>query len=149
MNVALLVAAISGAVSIAVAIVSYLLTKRKEREVDWNKVKLEYYREYMSAVAGMVEGRDTVESHVRYTDAFNTIALVASPAVLDAVKAYQDEISTRNTARNDQRHDELLSHVVNTLRLDLVPSHLRTGEVRSYRMITTRPDKRLNVQTKK
>jgi hypothetical protein len=149
MNVALLAAAISGVVSIAVVVVSYVLTKRKEREADWNKVKLEYYREYMSAVSGMVEGRDTVESHIRYTDAFNTIVLVASPAVLDAVEAYQEETSIKNAHRNDQREGELYSRVVNTLRADLAPSHLRTKEARSFHKITTRPDMRPNVQTKK
>jgi hypothetical protein len=148
-NVVILAAAISGVVSFAVVAVSYYLTKQKEREADWNKVKLEYYREYISAVAGIVEGRATAETHVRYTDAFNTIALVASPAVLDAVRAYQEEISINNTARSNQRHDEIYSDLINALRLDLAPCHLRSIEARSFHMITPPPDMRLNVQTTK
>jgi hypothetical protein len=149
MNVGLLSVALSGAVAIIAVVPTYLLTKRKEREADWNKVRLEYYREYISAVAGMVEGRATSESHERYTDAFNTIALVATPAVLDAVRAYQDEISEKNSARSHQRHDEIYSKLINALRLDLAPSHLRSKESRSFHMITTRPDMRLNTQTTK
>jgi hypothetical protein len=64
-SVVILAAAMSGVVSIAVVVVSYYLTKRKEREADWNKIKLEYNREYISAVAGIVEGRATAETPVK------------------------------------------------------------------------------------
>jgi len=148
-NAALLAVRISGATSIVVAVLTYLLAKRKEREADWNKVKLEYYKEYISAVAGMVEGRATPDAHVRYTDAFNTIALVASPAVLAAVRAYQDEVSIKNTARNDLRHDELYSNLVNALRNDLPPRRRHKSMALAFHMITVRPDMRATLEKSK
>jgi hypothetical protein len=68
---------LSGAVAIVVAALTagstYLLTKKREREADWRKVKLELYREFVEAVAGITEGRMTPESETRYHDAFNRL----------------------------------------------------------------------------
>jgi hypothetical protein len=110
---------ISGAIAIIVAFLSYFLTKQKEREADWRKVKLDLYREYVNAVAGIVEARLTPESEVRYHDAFNTIGLVASPTVLAAVQAFQAEISPANSARTLASHDDKYSRMINALRQDL------------------------------
>jgi protein-S-isoprenylcysteine O-methyltransferase Ste14 len=52
--------------AIAVAVLTYFLTKRKEREADWRKLKFDLYRDYMNAVAGITEGRMTPESETRY-----------------------------------------------------------------------------------
>ena len=79
MTVALLTNMGSWAAAIVVAVLTYVLTKRKEREADWRTVKLELYKEYINAVAGIPEGRMTPESEMRYHDACNTIGLVASP----------------------------------------------------------------------
>ena len=144
MDSATLAATISGAIPVIVVVLgaglTYFFTKRREREADWRKVKLEYYREYIASVAGMVEGRATPESHLRYTDAVNTIPLVASPSVLKAIYAYEDEISVRNTERSDSRHDELLNRVVHALRQDISDVPDREGEYPAFRLITVRPD---------
>ena len=52
----------------------------------------------------------------------NALALVASPNVLDAVHAFQKEISYRNLERSDARHDALLSAVMQAMRVDVQPS---------------------------
>jgi hypothetical protein len=139
LSAALLAAAISGLVSIFGVIVSYLLSKWKEREADWRKVKLDLYKEYINAVAGIPEGRMTPESEVRYHDAFNTIGLVASPAVIAAVQAFQAEISPANTARTQASHDEKYSNLVNALREDLMGRRRRKGSDSNFYMISTRP----------
>jgi hypothetical protein len=138
MNVTLLATAISGAVSIAGVVVSYLLSKRKEREADWRKVKLELYKEYINPVAGILEGRMTPVSEMRYHDAFNTIGLVASPHVLATVQAYRAEISPTNTARTQASHDEKYTNMVNALRQDLTGRRWREARALNFYMISTR-----------
>jgi hypothetical protein len=55
----------------------------------------------------------------------NVLTLVGSPAVLDAVNAFQREISYRNTARSDAQHDALLSDVLRAMRKDVQPSRIK------------------------
>jgi hypothetical protein len=116
MNVVLLTAAISGAVSIAGVIVSYLLSKRKEREADWRKLKLERYDEYVTALSGVVKGGElSLEAQARYATAVNGIALVAPPTILRVLYAFQDEKSGGN------KRSKLLDNLMNALRHDIHP----------------------------
>ena len=117
MNVVLLTAAISGAVSIAGVVMSYLLSKRKEREADWRKLKLERYDEYVTALSGVVKGGElSLEAQARYATAVNGIALVAPLPILRALYAFQDEKSGGNT------RSKLLDNLMNALRHDIHPS---------------------------
>ena len=139
MNIVFLQIAISNVVTILVVVVGYFLTKRKEHEADWRKMKFDLYREYINAVAGIVDGRMTPGSEIRYHDAFNPVGLVASPEVLAAVQAYQAEISLGNTGRTQVSHDRTYSAMVNALRRDLAGrSGRKRGAVDVY-MISTRP----------
>jgi hypothetical protein len=139
-------AAISGAVAIIVAALTagatYLLTKRREREAEWRKMKLDLYKEYVAALSGIVEGRDTEEGHIRYVDAVNTLTLVASPPVLKALYAYLDYSTSRNVNKTIERHDEILTNLINTLRRDVYPDAHRGGHSQTFRLITVPPDMR-------
>jgi hypothetical protein len=116
LNVALLAAAISGAVSIIGVVVSYLLSKRKEREADWRKLRLEHYDEYVTALSGVVVGQESSpEMKGRYATAVNSIALVAPPAVLGALYAFQDETG------GGKRREQMLNELMNALRQDIHP----------------------------
>ncbi|WP_431822016.1 hypothetical protein [Burkholderia sp. F1] len=55
----------------------------------------------------------------------NALALVASPAVLDAVHAFQAEIAYRNNNPSDERHDTLLNTAIRAMRDDIQPSGSR------------------------
>lgn len=67
----------------------------------------------------------TAAAQERYADAVNALALVASSNVLDAVHAFQKEISYRNAERSDARHDALLSAVMQAMRVDIQPSRFQ------------------------
>jgi hypothetical protein len=153
MDSATFTAVVSGAVPIVIATVSvgltYVLTKKREREADWRKVKLELYKDYVNAVAGIVSGRATTESEVRYHDAFNAIGLVASPAVLAAVQAFQAEISSANTARTQASHDQKYTCVMNALRQDLTGRPGRRDSRVTFYMISKRPWSGSTVPTSK
>jgi hypothetical protein len=79
----------------------------------------------------------TPESEVRYHDAFNTIGLVASPAVLVAVQAFQAEISPASAARTQASHDEKYTNVANARRQDLMGRRRLKGL--NFHMISTHP----------
>ena len=140
MDSAVLPAAISGAVAIAVAGLSYLLAKTKEREADWRKLKLDLYKEYIVALSGTVVGRDvTPEAKARYADAVNCLTLVSSPSVLKALYDFQDETSYRNISRSDVKHDERLSALLNAMRQDVYPKSKQPREALTFRLFSVPP----------
>lgn len=88
---------------------------------EWRQTKAAYYQKYVAALSSIVSGRSTPAAQERYADAVNALTLIASPWVLDAVQAFQREISYRNTARNDERRDALLNAAINAMRKDIQP----------------------------
>ncbi|AQW29464.1 hypothetical protein ACKZDW_20960 [Ralstonia syzygii subsp. celebesensis] len=134
-----LTAVATGLFTLLVAVVTYLLTKKREHEADWRKAKLEHYREYIAALSGITEGRSTPTGHARYSDAVNSMALIAPPAVLAAVYAFQDEISCRNTARSDEAHDRLLANVLLAMRRDVHPNSAAEEQGLQIRRLITVP----------
>lgn len=56
MDTPVIVAIISAAVAVVAPAISFYLTKRKEREADWQKYKFEQYKEFIAALSGVVGG---------------------------------------------------------------------------------------------
>jgi hypothetical protein len=144
-------AAISGAVSLGVAAITvsltYLLTRYRERETDWRNLKLDCYKEYFTALSGIVEGRDTPEGHTRYVDAVNGLVLVASPQVLKALYAYFDHTTSRNTDKSIELHDKLLTDLTTTMRQDVYPPDRKARDPLQFRLITVPPYMRRTAET--
>lgn len=122
------VASVCGAI-IAV-IVTYILTKRREHEGDWRKLKFAQYQEFVLALSGIVNERSTFAGQARYSDAVNSMALIAPMNVLHALTAFQSEISFRNEHRSDERHDQLLDPLFRAMRADIHPH--RTTDPAEY-----------------
>ena len=138
MDSAALSAAIAGATAVTVAIatagLTYYLTKRRERESDWRKLKLERYGEYVTALSGVVKGQDpSAEAQARYADAVNSLALVAPRPVLEALYAFLDERSV------GPKKDELLNELMNAVRRDIYPSSRRWHETIADRFVGVPP----------
>ncbi|WP_322056516.1 hypothetical protein [Paraburkholderia sp. J63] len=93
----------------------------------------------MGALSGMVSGRATPAAQERYADAVNRLTLVAPPAVLKAVYAFQDEISYRNTHKSDKAHDRLLSVVIHAMRNDVQPRKMADREPAPFRLLDVPP----------
>ncbi|MCO5411106.1 hypothetical protein [Ralstonia mojiangensis] len=128
MENAIIAAVATGVFGLLVAVVTYVLTKKREHEADWRKAKLEHYREYVAALSAVVQGREiTPSAQARYADAVNALTLVASPSVLTALYAFQDEISYRNTQRSDERHDQLVNVLLREMRRDVRPPLRESG----------------------
>ncbi len=119
MDTPILVAIISAAASLVVAAVTFSLTKRKEREEEWRKHKLEHYREFLDALSGVVGSDATPEGQRRWARATNTIGLVASQHVLLALRRFQDAIAKSNPNHSTEIHDHALNQLMLAIRADL------------------------------
>lgn len=119
MDTPILVAVISAAASVTVAAVTFFFTKRKEREAEWRKQKLEHYRELLDALSGVVGTDSTPEAQRRWARATNTIGLVASQQVLLALRQFQDAIARSNPNPSQKTHDQALNKLMLAIRADL------------------------------
>jgi hypothetical protein len=116
----IIVAVISAAAAAVVApAISCYLTKKKEREADWQKYKFEQYRECVTALGGIVGTDSTPDGNRRFAVSCNTLHLIASKDVITALHEFQDEIRDSNPNKSRVRHDELLSRLIWDIRADL------------------------------
>jgi hypothetical protein len=127
----LIASAIASACAAIVAVViTNWLSKRREHEADWRKLKFSQYQEFVLALSGIVNDRSTRESQARYSDAVNSMALIAPMKVLEALTQFQAEISYVNKNRNQETHDRLLDPLLRAMRADIQPHH--SSERRGY-----------------
>jgi hypothetical protein len=122
MNATLLVGIISALTALILGIASYSLNRRRDRDLEWRKLKLEHYREYIAALSGIAGRRSTGEGQARYSDAFNSLVLVAPVSVLKALYAFNDETRISNPARTPQRYEQLQNALIRELRRDVHPA---------------------------
>lgn len=118
MDTPILVAIVSAAAGVFASALTFFLTKRKEREAEWRKQKLESYKELISALSGIV-GAPPPEAKVRFAHIANHILLVATPAVLESLRDFLNETSDSNKNKGVDRHDELLTVLMYAIRDDL------------------------------
>ncbi|MCO8625007.1 hypothetical protein [Burkholderia multivorans] len=121
MNATTLVALISAFGSIAVAAITFFLTRSKDREAEARTQRVEHYREFLEALSGIVKASRKIapENHLRWANACNTVALVASQRVLKALWDFQDATAKSNPDQSQQRHDECLNRLILAIRADL------------------------------
>jgi hypothetical protein len=85
MDTPLTVAIISAAAAIVVPAISFYLTKSKERQADWQRYKFELYKELVQSLSGIVGTDSTPEGNRRFVSASNTLHLIGSKGVLEAL----------------------------------------------------------------
>jgi hypothetical protein len=119
---------------------TYSLTKKREREAEWRRLKLDHYREFLLALSGIVENRATRQAHARYADAHNALIMVAPGRVITKLYAFLDETSYRNRERTQERHDELFSELVSAIRCDVQPGPIGNDEPRRFRLVGLPPE---------
>ena len=119
MNPTIWVAIIGGTAGLLTAALTYAVTKRREREADWRKLKLEMYRDFTTALAGMAELDATNAVKMQFSVASNALHLIASRRTVDALDAFRYQISVGNPNKNMEMHDRLLSCLFWEIRRDL------------------------------
>jgi hypothetical protein len=93
--------------------------QKKEREADWRKYKYEQYKEFLVSVSGTVGTDSTPEGHRSFAKACNTLHLIGTRGVIEALHAYQDEIRVSNPNHSVAMHDALLSKLIWEIRKDV------------------------------
>ncbi len=105
--------------SLGAAAASYWFTKLREREAEWRKEKLIYYKSFIESLSGIVEGDATPDGQRAFAKASNNLLLFAPRDVIQALDAFRDEIRISNTSRTIDRHDKLLSALLCAIRSDI------------------------------
>jgi hypothetical protein len=138
---AVITAGVSAMAALIAVIITYALARRREHEADWRKLRFDQYREFIAALSGFTEGRATLEAHRRYTDAFNSMMLVAPLSVLRPLEAYQNETTYRNANRTQDGHDRAYNTLIRALRADIYPRRLE-DEGFDFHLLGLHPDAR-------
>ncbi|WP_164630514.1 hypothetical protein [Rhodopseudomonas sp. WA056] len=114
----------AGASLITAILTAYLtsrFSKSREHEADWRRLKLARYQEFMDAASGLIEGRFTPETVVRFHDSANSIQLVASRPVLEALWDFLDVNACSNPNRNAETSSVALDKLIRAMRRDVRP----------------------------
>lgn len=119
MDTSILVSLVGLLGTVAAAVLTYWTTKKRERDSEWRKEKLIYYKTFVDSLSGIVEGDDTPDGHRLYARATNNLLLFAPQAVIDAVNAFRTETRAANPARSQERHDQLLANMLFAIRRDV------------------------------
>ena len=109
--------AASGALALAGA--TYWFTKKREREAELRKEKLEHYKEFVASVSGIITHESTPDGQRAFSRACNKLNLIAPQSVIEALQNFQHEIRGTNTNPSRERHDKLLSLLFLEIRKDL------------------------------
>lgn len=105
--------------SLLVAALTYWFTKRREREAEWRKEKLAYYKTFIESLSGIVEGDSSPEGQRSFAKATNNLLLFAPQAVISALNEFRQEISVFNVGRSQEAHDRLLALLLLAIRCDM------------------------------
>jgi hypothetical protein len=130
----------SACTAIIAVVITYVLTKRREHEGDWRKLKFAQYQEFVLALSGIVNERSSRAGQARYSDAVNSMALIAPMPVLRALAAFQAEITYRNQNRSDERHDQLLDPLFREMRADIQPHYTKDPVDYTFKLLGLPPN---------
>ncbi len=119
MTPTVLVAVIGALSSIFLAAFAYWTTKQKEREAEWRKEKLTYYKAFVESLSATVGADATPEGHRMFAKTTNNLLLFAPQSVIAAVDEFREEIRVSNTKSTRERHDELLAAMLMAIRKDI------------------------------
>jgi hypothetical protein len=133
-------ASVSATAAILAVVITSVLARKREHEADWRKLKLSQYQAFIFALSGVVREQPTLEARRSYADAVNSLNLVAPKAVLDALAAFQNEISDIKYGKSDDRHDQLLEILIRSMRTDIHPKSLRDNPSQAFRFLALPPE---------
>lgn len=110
---------VAAVVAIVVAVLTYRAAKEREREAEWRKEKLGYYKAFTESLSGTVGDDSTPEGQRAFAQATNNLLLLAPQAVVDAVSAFREEIRVSNARPSREAHDRLLAEMFLAIRRDV------------------------------
>ena len=105
--------------SVLVAVLTYWSAKQREREAEWRKEKLAYYKSFIESLSGIVEGDSSPEGHKSFAKATNNLLLFAPQSVISSLNEFRHEIRISNVSRTQEEHDRLLADLLLAIRKDI------------------------------
>ncbi|AXF84619.1 hypothetical protein DTO96_100329 [Ephemeroptericola cinctiostellae] len=106
--------------ALILATVSYWFTKKREREAELRREKLEHYKEFVVSINGVMRGNINKDGKQSFSIACNKLNLIAPQPIIIALQAFQQETADSNVDRtDDSKHDRLLSNLFYEMRKDL------------------------------
>ena len=118
------VVVVGGILSILAVITTHYLIKRRELEIREAEHKLERYNDLLASFAGIGSGYKTYEAHIHFTNAINTLSLIANKKVLEAAYELVDYIN-KGESDNTSEQDRILNKLILEIRRDL---HTKTSK---------------------
>lgn len=119
MSSAVAVALIGFIGSVVASALAYWSTKKREREAEWRKEKLAYYKAFVESLSGIIEGDASPEGHRLFARTTNNLLLFAPQSVIEALSAFRGEIRVSNPSRSPEQHDKLLAALLLAIRRDV------------------------------
>ena len=118
-------ALVSGVVALGTVTVTqaltYFFSKKRDHEADWRKKKLEHYIEFIAAFSRAAREGSDLTAQLRYLDAENSLALVAPPSVLIALRVFQDGRNSEDFKHDPRKSEPVLSELIRAMRNDCHP----------------------------
>ncbi|WP_156824727.1 hypothetical protein [Methylocystis rosea] len=136
----LITTVVSAVTALIAVVVTNVLTRRREHEADWRRLKLAHYQQFVATLSAITEGRCTADAMRPYTDAVNAMSLIAPINVLNALRTFQEEISYKNDKRSSAEHDRLFNLLVRAIRADIEPSHSRDNPEFKFMLLGLPPE---------
>jgi hypothetical protein len=101
------------------ALGTYWLTKKRERDTELRKEKLEHYKAFVDSLSGIIIGEDSPEGHEGVRAGMQQSDAVCSATGNRGTRKVSEETRATNTVRDKRYHDQLLSSLLLEIRKDL------------------------------
>jgi len=105
--------------SLALAAITYYLTKQRERDAELRSESLAHYKMYVESINGIIGEQWSPEGSNEYARAFNNLHLFAPQAVIEALHEYQKELNSANPERTDEGQRKRYTDLMFQIRKDL------------------------------
>jgi hypothetical protein len=119
--IAILVSVISALAALSGVVFSYRLTKLREHDAEWRKLRLDRYNEFLKAFSATIRNQATLEDRIKYADAVNNLTLVAPGQVLTALYRLQDSIGSLTEGVSKKSAEAYASDLIHAMRDDVRP----------------------------
>jgi hypothetical protein len=120
----LLVPVIGIVMAVVSAVLTYMFTKKKQILADENRLKEKYYLNYIEAISNVVVSKYHNKTRDELANAQNQLLLVGSASVVKDLMIFHNYINPYNNNEFDSStHDELLTNLLKSMRIDLYKSH--------------------------
>lgn len=142
MDSTIIIAGITGSVSIITASLTYYFAKKLQLEKEWREAKITHYKALLTAMSGLAtDGIDKSKANQDFALAVNTVALIAPQYVVTALMDFHNEIKYSNPSQTQAKHDRLLIRLLLLIRKDIGISVKDDPQSFNFHMIGRAPKK--------